>query len=656
MLTFSGEEISKQTIEGFEHRVVSELSKEFSEFQISLEQREAWTKTAHWVFQSVESSKTNIGNARFIFEYRLPLDTIRPDLVVVADNHVLVIEIKSGEGESIGAARKQTSRYAERFDCFVDHAKDKIVFPVLMRPTAPRGVPNLTSSASEVSDRLVELNPFNLAELLDSLSFHNQFTDSDPSTWTFEPRPNIVDAARVMLSETTDRGIINALSDDEELSNLLTACEAIVSEARDQKRRIVIAITGVPGAGKTLVGLRLANSAKLHKISKEAGVIPPLYLSGNGPLVDVLTEALARDEQLRTQCSRAKAEIFAKSKIRLIHGFVQSEFPAKLNVLIFDEAQRVWTESHMRRKMMDRNLRSEAEEILNSLETSEADWAVAICLVGTGQQINSGEKGLSTWVQAIRSRSILGKEWTLYASSLDSGLGEEDLPVVIDRQDLHLKTVRRANDASMLGDWVNCLLEGDFEKCRELRARFKDFPIFVSRNLDVARAWLRESTSKKWETYGLLASSQSARLTIYGIDPKASAGIPHDWTQWFLDRPPNLNSSMMLEVAATEFKCQGLELDRVGVCWSWDLICGSGDEESWVARKIHKKTGNWRANKSGHDYAINAYRVLLTRSRLGMVIWVPEGDQVDKSRNPISMDEVFQRLILAGCDHLQDST
>ena len=162
------------------------------------------------------------------------------------------------------------------------------------------------------------------------------------------------------------------------------------------------------------------------------------------------------------------------------------------------------------------------------------------------------------------------------------------------------------------------------------------------------KGWLRNTTYFNVETIGLVASSRSGRLPIYGIDPQSSASNDHDWTQWFLDRPPNLNSSIHLEIAASEFKCQGLELDRVGVCWSWDFVPNDG---SWLIQKLDRRTGKWGTNKRT-EFAINTYRVLLTRARNGLAIWVPQGDHQDSTRNVEQMDRVFELLVDSGCDVL----
>jgi hypothetical protein len=382
-------------------------------------------------------------------------------------------------------------------------------------------------------------------------------------------------------------------------------------------------------------------------LCNEDGAGTPLYLSGNGPLVDVLTEALARDERKRRKCTAEEAREIALAKIRLIHGLTTKKFAVKTNVLIFDEAQRAWTEERMRSKMQKQDLLSEAEEVLQRMESAE--WAVVICLVGTGQQIHNGERGMLTWTNAITGRRNSGNNWEMFGSAKIAATDGADITEMTDVPDLHLSIVRRADNASMLGDWVTSLLDGQIDAAAKIREEFANFPIFMTRDLEIAKTWLRDPLRPHYETFGLLASSRSARLSSYGIDAQSAAGMTHDWTQWFLDKPPNLNSSEVLEVAASEFKCQGLELDRTCVCWSWDMIFSDG---KWITRRIDKRRGKWNQNESRRDYAINAYRVLLTRARAGMIIWVPEGDTTENSRDPLEMDKVAEVLVAAGCQQL----
>jgi hypothetical protein len=654
-VSFSFAEISQRTEITFVSEVTKALTGALAGLPITDEQIEAWEKSAAWLHKAVLSTNGTNPKARLVLELAPPFEIQRSDFVIISAGHILVGEAKTGIAESVSSTRKQVEDYARTIHSFVDFSRDRFLVPLIVRARAKRVNHHLPTGFDR--NRLgptLDVHPDDLGLLFAALEPEPSFESTDPKKWLFSPRPNIITAARLMLSQTSDRGVLGALTDDEELQSVIAVCEQIATDTMNKtlgSGHAVVAVTGVPGAGKTLVGLRLAHSDALNKLSTSATSTPPMYLSGNGPLVDVLTEALIRDEVKRTKCSRTEAETTAKAKIRLVHGLTTDKLAVRTHVLIFDEAQRAWTEEHMRRKLRTDEFGSEAEEILKRMENDDLGWSVVICLVGTGQQINSGEKGLSTWLQAIERRAAAsdGKSWQLYVDgevAASEGLLSDRLR---DTPALNLRVVRRAHNASGLGDWVNFLLEGRYEDARKVRGDFSEFPIYVSRDLTLARDWLRSST-RQFETCGLVASSKSARLSIYGVDAHTSAGSSHDWPQWYLDQPPNLNSAKNLEVAASEFKCQGLELDWVGICWSWDLIPRTG---RWLPRKINKRSGRWNKNEAAGDYLINAYRVLLTRARNGMVIWVPEGSQVDPSRSPNEIESVYQALLSAGCTNLE---
>lgn len=653
-VSFSFADVSKQDSSAFADDVVKSLATNFAGLKTQDEQLEAWRKSATWLHRSIQATNGSNPNARVIFELAPPFEVQRSDFVIISNHHILVGEAKTGEKESFLAARQQVENYARTIHSFVDFSRDRCIVPLVVRKNAKRAKHPLPagSGIGDVADTL-DVHPEDLGDLLKVLEYEESFDSTDPKNWLFSPRPNIITAARLMLSQTSDRGVVSSLTDDEELKRVISVCESIADATRTRKDGVsnaVIAVTGVPGAGKTLVGLRLAHSAFLNELSGNSESTPPMYLSGNGPLVDVLTEALIRDEMKRTKCKKQDAEMFAKAKIRLVHGLTTDKLAIKTHVLIFDEAQRAWTEEHMRRKLRRDEFGSEAEEILKRMEDDDLGWSVVICLVGTGQQINSGEKGLQTWVEAIerRTHAADGRPWLLYVDEEVAKAEAVSSTLIRNEESLNLKVVRRANNASALGEWVNLLLLSQFDEANALRRDFEEFPLFVSRDLMAARSWLRAS-ARPFETCGLVASSKSARLSIYGVDAQTSAGSDHDWPQWYLDSPPNLNSSKNLEIAASEFKCQGLELDWVGVCWSWDFLPSSS---GWLSRKINKRSGRWNRNEAGANYLMNAYRVLLTRARNGMVIWVPEGNDKDPSRSPKEIDRAYEALIAAGCNRL----
>lgn len=651
-VTYLAHEIVEMGKEEFKISVQEKLNYLLHSFAIEQQQIEAWNITADWIFSIASDISVAFRDTRFLFEQRLPLSNDRPDVLVITDDAIFVVEAKTGTTESESTARNQTLRYARGVYNFLNISKQRSVVPVLLRANARNTSGHFCTENAPTNDSIFDLDPSGLLKIIVQSNPPLDEASTHPDNWIYRPRPDIVDAARAMFNDNEVEEILDGLADDDELTRLINEAEKLVQEAKATSSHYVVTITGVPGAGKTLVGLRLVNSNVIQEACEVQNNTAPMYLSGNGPLVEVLTEALVRDATVNQGLKRQDALDAAMAKIRLVHGLTTNKFMVDAHVIVFDEAQRAWTKDRMIEKLRRQDLGSECEEVLKRME--DQDWSVVFCLIGTGQEINKGERGLETWISAVRNlnaRPEFIKKWTIFLPSLAS-VPKQDA-VEFEREDsaLSLKVVRRAEDASSLSDWVEHLLSGEFEKAKNTRGDFLKFPIFVTRDLDVARRWLRKPMDARIERSGLVASSLSARLSSYGVDIPASASASFDWAQWFLDTPPNLNSSMLLEVAATEFKCQGLELDRVGVCWSWDL---THDGKAWVTRKIRRREGVWGRNSAGRDYSLASYRVLLTRARRGMVIWVPIGEKTDRTRSPKEMNRVFDLLIEAGASQLSD--
>lgn len=651
-VTYLAHEIVEMGKEKFKISVQEKLNYLLHSFAIEKQQIEAWNITADWIFSIASDITDAFRHTRFLFEQRLPLSNDRPDVLVITDDAIFVVEAKTGTSESESSARNQTLRYARSVYNFLNISKQRSVVPVLLRANARNTSGHFCTDNAPTNDSIFDLDPSNLLKIIVQSNPPLDEASTHPDNWIYRPRPDIVDAARAMFNDNEVEEILDGLADDDELTRLISEAEKLVQEAKATSSHYVVTITGVPGAGKTLVGLRLVNSKVIQEACEVQDNTAPMYLSGNGPLVEVLTEALVRDATVNQGLKRQDALDAAMAKIRLVHGLTTKKFMVDAHVIVFDEAQRAWTKDRMIEKLRRQDLGSECEEVLKRME--DQSWSVVFCLIGTGQEINKGERGLETWISAVRNlnaRPEFIKKWTIFLPSLAS-VPKQDV-VEFEREDsaLSLKVVRRAEDASSLSDWVEHLLSGEFEKAKKTRGDFLKFPIFVTRDLDVARRWLRRPMDARIERCGLVASSLSARLSSYGVDIPASASASFDWAQWFLDTPPNLNSSMLLEVAATEFKCQGLELDRVGVCWSWDL---THDGKAWVTRKIRRREGVWGRNSAGRDYSLASYRVLLTRARRGMVIWVPIGEETDRTRSPKEMNRVFDLLIKAGASLLSD--
>jgi hypothetical protein len=428
-----------------------------------------------------------------------------------------------------------------------------------------------------------------------------------------------------------------------------------VDEAREKKRKLICFVTGVPGAGKTLVGLNVATRRRRTDQPTHA-----VFLSGNGPLVAVLREALTRDEVTRRKkqgekVRKGKVGESVKAFIQNVHHFrddalIESGPPIE-HVVIFDEAQRAWnlkqTASFMHRKKNRAGFSQSEPEFLISCMDRHADWAVIICLVGGGQEINTGEAGIDAWLDAA-NRAF--PAWHMYISSrlTDSEYtAGRALDSVRRRQDvhlddcLHLAVSMRSFRAENVSAFVKALLDCERQQAQEAFAEVADrYPIVVTRDLNLAKRWIR-SHARGTERFGMVASSKALRLKPHAIDIRIDINPVH----WFLNAKEDTRSSYYLEDAATEFQVQGLELDWACVTWDGDFrFKGSG----W---SYHDFRGNrWTniSNEQNRTYLRNAYRVLLTRARQGMVIFVPTGESTDPTRERSFYDPTFNYLTALG--------
>src|SRR5882724_4423021 len=435
------------------------------------------------------------------------------------------------------------------------------------------------------------------------------------------------------------------------LTTTSAAISEIVEAAKANRFKAICFVTGVPGAGKTLVGLNIATQRR-----EETDELYSVFLSGNKPLVDILREALARDRIRRdrdigkkTRKGQAMSEV--KAFIQNVHHFrddcIVDEGPPVEHVALFDEAQRAWnlhqTASFMLRKKSTPNFNQSEPEFLISCINRHPDWGVVVCLVGGGQEINTGEAGISEWIDAL-NRSF--PDWHVYISSRLSdseyaaGHALERLqtrPNVSIKDGLHLAVSMRSFRAENVSLLVKQLLDLEIEAARNTLANVSpNYPIVITRDLIKAKRWLRER-ARGTERYGIVVSSQAERLKPHAIDVKS----PMDPIHWFLDGPEDVRSSFYLEDVATEFDVQGLELDWTCVTWDADFRY---TPTGWEHKSFTGDRWNRINKRERQIYQKNAYRVLLTRARQGMVIVVPPGDTSDPTRNPSFYDPTFDYM------------
>lgn len=644
-------EIAAESREDYVRNASMAMESRFSHFIVTPEQQKAWNVGFTWIHDLAILLPQTAHSWIFLPEFSAPLVSGRPDLVILTSKHLLVVEMKTGIRSVDNSGRRQVLEYSITIWGKLKSARSRIVLPILLSAQAPNYKNNSAILLGEVVEptSVISLNPNDLSILLTGIADAEKGAvidfEIEKSLLLYSPRPSVVEAATALVAATSDKNIITGLSNEDELNRISRVIQKIGIQAfRDSEKRIVV-VAGPPGAGKTLVGLRLAHDPELQRLIPDS-IGTPLYLTGNGPLVDVLVESLARDEVRRIGTSKPIAKSNAEAKVRLIHGITEKKLGIESNVIIFDEGQRIWTAEHMRRKKGDSSLGSEAEEVLSYLE--KRDWALVVVLLGEGQEINTGEEGISTWLDAVVQRNRISEvNWKItIPDGVDLDFGAQNLEI---ESSLRLKVIRRTDNAADVSGWVSSLLNFKTSEAFQTRKQFSDFPIYLTRDLEEARQWLQRQVETHGGSSGLLASSKSKRLFRYGLDIVADANRSFTWENWYLNHLPDLNSSEALEVVATEYKCQGLELDWVGVCWSWDLIT---DGESWLPRTLNSGSAKWRRTSTKAQFQINAYRVLLTRSRKGMVIWVPPGIFEDASMSPNELDEVANTLIAAGATYL----
>jgi len=642
-----------------------------SPFADEVSQKQAWAEEIRIMREVLAPWKHEPG--KVYFEFVVPRMGKRIDVVVVLRHVVLVIEFKVFEDQYPAHAIDQVYDYAVDLKNFHETSHRQVIAPVLVAthadlPPDRLAIVEPTLHGDDVL-RPVLANEATLGSVIRRVV---EFCDGPPidagqwETGRYSPTPTIIEAATALYG---GHGVADISRSDAGATNLTQTSEAInqiVRAARDGSHKAIVFVTGVPGAGKTLVGLNTA-TAHSNVRDKEHSV----FLSGNGPLVAILREALARDKVQRERdhgrkTTKKAAHGEVQAFIQNVHHF-RDEYarhdaraPAD-HVVIFDEAQRAWdmaqTAAFMKRKRGVANFAQSEPEFLISCMDRHQDWAVVVCLVGGGQEINTGEAGIGEWVESIL-RTFNGWHVHISPQLKDS---EYAAGKVLDRlkgrpnvnlnPSLHLSVSMRSFRAENVSLFVKQLLDLDEEGARSTLQEIGDrYPIVLTRDMEKAKAWLR-SKARGSERFGLVCSSQAQRLKPcpIGIDVRVKADPVH----YFLAPKQDVRSSYYLEDAATEFDVQGLELDWTAVVWDGDFryvppgLLGTG-RSAWSHHSFVGDRWN-RVNKPERKmYLKNAYRVLLTRARQGMVIVVPEGDGRDPTRTAAYYDETYQYLSAAG--------
>lgn len=621
-----------------------------NEFSLETTQRESWV-------QEIQILKLVLKNykGKIFFEYSIPRMGRRIDVVLIIKNVIFVLEFKVGEKEFLLSASDQVLDYSLDLKNFHETSHKHLIAPILIATEAKNVYPIISTTPH--NDNIlftIKTNSVLLDEVLNEILEFADGEDINNETWEsgrYSPTPTIIEAAMALYNGHNVTEISRSDAEATNLSETSSALRKIIFQSKEKKEKAICFVTGVPGAGKTLVGLDIAT-----KHLDKDNDLTSVFLSGNGPLVAVLREALTRDKFKREKElgeKVRKGEIMSEVKlfIQNVHNFrdesLKDERPPFEHVAIFDEAQRAWnhikTANFMLRKKNTPNFSISEPEFLISCLDRHQDWAVIICLVGGGQEINTGEAGISEWIESL-NRSF--PEWRVYISDqlTDSeyaaGKALEILKshkYVFSNSALHLSVSLRSFRAEHLSLLIKNLLDLNIDEARKNYASIKDkYPIVLARDMFKAKQWLKEK-ARGTERYGIVVSSQAQRLKPFAIDVKS----PMDPIHWFLDGKEDIRSSYYLEDVATEFQVQGLELDWTCVTWDGDFRYSSNGWRSFSF--VGSKWNN--INKEERKlYLKNAYRVLLTRARQGMVIVVPEGNNDDATRIPSFYDETFEYL------------
>jgi len=622
-----------------------------SEFADEQTQKDAWSQEIVILKEVLKDY-----DGKIFFEYSIPRMGRRIDVVVIIKNVIFVLEFKVGEKEFYQNAIDQVWDYALDLKNFHETSQSHFIAPILIATESKK----YYSIISEMphNDRLlcpIKTNVENLKQVIKNVFALAEGESVDTENWAkgrYSPTPTIIEAAMTLYNGHAVKDISR---NDASAINLTKTSEAvleIIKEAKLNNHKAICFVTGVPGAGKTLVGLNIA--AENYKKNEKSSTV---YLSGNGPLVAILREALTRDKFKREKDkgnNLRKGEVFSEVKLMIqpVHHFrddclINSSFAPFEHVTIFDEAQRAWnlakTSDFMKRKKNTPNFSHSEPEFLISCLDRHKDWAVIICLVGGGQEINTGEAGISEWIESI-NRSY--PDWQVFVSNrlTDSEYAAghalellEKHKVVVKKEELHLAVSMRSFRAENVSLFVKNILDINIEESRKNYLLINEkYPIVLTRDLTKAKDWLKKK-ARGSERYGIVVSSQAQRLKPHAIDVRS----PMDPIHWFLDGKEDVRSSYYLEDVATEFDVQGLELDWACVTWDGDFQYSN---DGWKYYSFVGSKWNHIHSSDRKLYLKNAYRVLLTRARQGMIIVVPEGEINDPTRNADYYDCTYNYL------------
>ena len=638
-----------------ETRILGQLSLHHNHALEDL-QKNAWVKQIAILKETLQS----VDNGQIYFEFSIPRMGKRVDNVLIINDLIFVLEFKVGDNQYQKHSIEQVVDYCLDLQNFHEGSHHEKLIPLLIS-TKAEPIENVFTSDDNLFEPL-KANQQNLSDVINKSLIQSNGKQINATDWEnsiYKPTPTIIEAAQALYKghnvkeiSRHDAGAIN-------LSKTTDCINNIIETAKRENKKSICFLTGVPGAGKTLAGLNIANERMKADEDEHA-----VFLSGNGPLVDVLREALTRDEVATSKengepLTKKIAAIKANAFIQNIHHFRDDNLISKKapveKVVVFDEAQRAWAKeqvsSFMKRKKGVEDFDMSEPEFLISVMDRHEDWCTIICLIGGGQEINTGEAGVSEWLSSLKNNY---PHWDIHYSNListdDNYLSDIELrnwvqSVATEKHELHLSVSVRSFRSEKISELMHEILEANHERANTLVAEVKnDFPILITRDLKTAKKWLR-TQAKGSERIGLVASSGGRRLRPLGIDVKNEISAPN----WFLNNSDDIRSSYFLEEIATEFDIQGLEIDWVCLAWDINYYFENG---KWNCQYFSGTKWQNIHNENDKTYLQNAYRVLLTRARQGLIIYIPEGDDLDHTRPKELYDQIFNFFQSCGIQNI----
>lgn len=627
---------------------------------LEIQQSNAWKRQIQILKQNLDELE-----GKLYFEFNIPRMGKRVDNILIIKNCIFIIEFKIGSSSYDNYAKEQVLGYALDMNNFHEGSHNQIIIPILVAENATRHNTIINRRFENLYDT-ISTNANCLRVKIEECLLH--FTNQeiiDIEKWeksVYKPTPTIIEAATALYRNHNVNEISRSDAGAENLSKTSECISSIIDYSKNNRKKSICFVTGVPGAGKTLAGLNIANLRSDYE--KEEHTV---FLSGNMPLVAVLQEALTLDKvnllkELGKHENKKIISSEVKSFIQLIHHFrdaslKDSENPPIEKVTIFDEAQRAWTQKKtsdfMKQKKGYHDFDKSEPEFLIEVMDRHKDWCTIICLIGGGQEINTGEAGLEEWIRPFSDRF---EDWDIYYSPK---ITEDDnyikqktvLNILNNRQsvskpELHLSVSLRSFRSAQLSEFINHIIKCNTKEAQELYKNHikNSYPIKLTRNLEMAKKWLKQFEFGSNRT-GLIASSGAKRLRPVGINVKDKVDAP----KWFLHPKDDVRSSFFLEEVATEFDIQGLELDYTCIAWDGNLYF---DNTQWRCQKFTGSSWKRINNLEDWNYLLNSYRVLLTRARQGMVIYIPYGSNEDHTRPHHLYDGTYNYLKQLGIEEL----